>query len=63
MKEFISMGEAAKRLGLNPATLRAWARQRRLGTVRLGSKRMIPTAELERIIAENSEPATRALRG
>jgi excisionase family DNA binding protein len=56
-QQLLSMEEAAKRLGLKAGTIRAWARQRRLGSVRLGSRRLIPVAELERIVAENSVPA------
>lgn len=49
--------EAAEELGLSPATIRAWMRQRRIGYVRLGRAVRIPINEIHRIIDEGTVPA------
>jgi excisionase family DNA binding protein len=42
--------EAAEELGLSPATIRAWIRQRKIGYVRLGRAVRIPASEIGRIV-------------
>ena len=53
----LSVKQAAERLGLKPATLRAWIAQRRIGICRLGRAVRIPLEEIERLIAEGTIPA------
>ncbi len=40
---------AAAQLGVSPFTVRRWAREALIETVRLGRRRLIPQAEIERI--------------
>jgi excisionase family DNA binding protein len=49
--------EAADELGLSPATVRAWIRQRRIGYVRLGRAVRIPGAEIRRVVGRGTVPA------
>lgn len=53
----LTVKQAAERLGLKAATLRAWIGQRRIGIVRLGRAVRIPLEEVERLIAEGTIPA------
>jgi excisionase family DNA binding protein len=53
----ISIEDAAGRLGLRPATLRLWSAQRKVASVRLGRRRLIPEMEIERLIQANLTPA------
>jgi excisionase family DNA binding protein len=55
----LTVKQAAERLGLKDATLRAWIGQRRIGIVRLGRAVRIPPEEIERLIAEGTIPARR----
>jgi excisionase family DNA binding protein len=48
--------EAAERLNLSPATIRAWMSQRRLGFVRLGRSVRVPDAEIERVLEDGYRP-------
>jgi excisionase family DNA binding protein len=52
MQETLAIGirEAANALGLSHWTIRQWIRQGRLRAVRLGRRRMIEPAELERLM-------------
>jgi excisionase family DNA binding protein len=50
---------AADELGLSPATLRAWIRQRRIGYVRLGRAVRIPANEIRRLVERGTVPAIR----
>jgi excisionase family DNA binding protein len=49
--------ETAEELGLSPATIRAWIRQRRIGYVRLGRAVRIPDREIQRIVERGTVPA------
>ena len=49
--------EAADELGLSPATIRAWIRQRRISYVRLGRAVRIPANEIRRIVERGTVPA------
>jgi excisionase family DNA binding protein len=51
--------ETAAELGLSPATLRVWIRQRRISYVRLGRAVRIPAAEIRRLIERGTVPAIR----
>lgn len=50
MGEDMSLGEAARRLGVSPDTLRRWDRERKLEVVRDSrNHRRVPVAEVERL--------------
>jgi excisionase family DNA binding protein len=54
--------EAADELGLSPATIRAWIRQRRIGYVRLGRAVRIPATEIHRLVERGTVPAIQESR-
>jgi excisionase family DNA binding protein len=55
--EMLTCEQAAARLGLKVATLRAWVARRRVGYSKLGRSVRIPAAEVERLIASGFVPA------
>jgi excisionase family DNA binding protein len=61
MDKLLSVEKAALVLGVSPWTVRAWITQGRLGSAKLGSRRLIRESEIERLIKESSIPA-RGLR-
>jgi excisionase family DNA binding protein len=54
--------ETAEELGLSPATLRAWIRERRIGYIRLGRAVRVPASEIRRLIERGTVPAIRGER-
>jgi excisionase family DNA binding protein len=52
MEALRSIHITAERLGVSPWTIRSWASNGRLKSVKLGSRRMIPESEILRIISE-----------
>jgi len=49
-REYYSVGEAAKTLGISVDTIRRWDRQGRLKTERdSGNRRIVPASEIERL--------------
>ena len=49
-REYYSVGEAAKTLGISVDTIRRWDRQGRLKTERdAGNRRIVPASEIERL--------------
>lgn len=58
MQRLLSVQETAERLGLKPATIRAWQlRRKNLPFVRCGRAIRIPLEAVEKFIAENTIPA------
>ena len=58
-REYYSVSEAAKALGISVDTLRRWDRQGRIRAERdQGNRRVIPAAEIERL---KGDPSTRRL--
>ena len=58
MQRLLSVDESAQRLGLKPATIRAWLlRRKNLPFVRCGRAVRIPLEAIERFIQENTIPA------
>ena len=55
----VTVNDAAEELGLSPATIRAWIRQRRIGYVRLGRAVRIPSSEIHRLVERGTVPAIR----
>jgi excisionase family DNA binding protein len=59
----LRVSEAARLLGVQEGTLRAWLLARRLSRVRLGARCIrIPASEIQRVISEGTIPA-RGRRG
>jgi excisionase family DNA binding protein len=54
-----TVAEAAVELGLSVHTVRAWIADRRIGHIRLGRAIRISSAEIRRIIEQNTVPALR----
>jgi excisionase family DNA binding protein len=54
-----TVNQTAEELGLSPATLRAWIRERRIGFIRLGRAVRIPASEIRRLIERGTVPAIR----
>jgi excisionase family DNA binding protein len=57
----LTMRQFAWQLGISVHTVRCWARNRKIATVRLGHRRgcriQIPATEVSRLISEGSVPA------
>jgi len=49
--QLVSVEDAAARLGLKPATMRLWSAQRKVASVKLGRRRLIPESEIVRLSA------------
>jgi len=54
--KLLSLEVAAERLGVSVWTIRAWARDNRINTVKLGSRRLISESEVDRLV-RNGLPA------
>ena len=48
----LRLEQAGAALGVSPWTLRLWAKQGKLRTVKLGSLRLVPAEELDRIVQQ-----------
>lgn len=67
MDTLISIDRTAETLSVSPWTVRAWIQQGKLGSVKLGSRRLVPQSEIERLInnartqamTETSRPLSR----
>ena len=50
-EQLLTVGEACRRLGIHPQTLRKWDREGHIRVVRYpGGKRRIPVSEIDRIM-------------
>jgi excisionase family DNA binding protein len=58
MDRLLSVDEAAETLGLSSWTIRAWIGSGRIGSTKLGSRRLIPSSEVTRLITEGTTPAS-----
>ena len=57
MQQLLSVQETAERLGLKPATIRAWLlRRKNLPFVRCGRAVRVPLEAIEQFITENTIP-------
>jgi excisionase family DNA binding protein len=54
--KLITVQDAAAMLGLSVWTLRNWCYRGLVSSNKLGSRRMLPTTEVDRIIAETRRP-------
>jgi excisionase family DNA binding protein len=58
MQRLLSVKETAERLGLKPATIRAWLlRRKNLPFVRCGRAVRVPAEAVEKFVSENTIPA------
>lgn len=56
MADYYRIGEAAKAIGVRVETLRRWEEEGRLATTRTsGGQRLVPAAEVARLLAEGRE--------
>jgi excisionase family DNA binding protein len=55
-QRLLSVKDFGALLGVSLWTIRAWAYKGRVASVKLGARMMIPTTELDRLIAENLRP-------
>ena len=53
----LSVMEVSELLGLRPVTIRQWIAARRIASVHLGRRRLIPSSEVRRLISKNLVPA------
>ncbi|MFT3873125.1 MAG: TOBE domain-containing protein [Nocardioides sp.] len=60
MSEFLRIGEVAQAVGVSVDTLRRWEQQGRITFQRRGSQRVLPVAELPRILAGLSGSSSRS---
>lgn len=57
MQKLLSIAEFSERTSLKRGTIRLWAKQRKIASVQLGRRRLIPESELTRLIETNLMPA------
>jgi excisionase family DNA binding protein len=57
MRQLLTVQETAERLGLKPATIRAWLLRRKLPRVNCGRAVRIPADAVERFVTANTIPA------
>ena len=55
--QLLSLKQAAERLGLSDWTIRRWAAQGRIRSVKLGGRRLIPESTIARVIEKNEQRA------
>lgn len=55
--DLLTIDRVAMRLGISPWTVRKYCRTGTLASVKLGTRILIPTTEIYRIIGENLRPA------
>jgi excisionase family DNA binding protein len=55
--QMLTVFEAAKSLAVKPVTIRLWASQRKIGSVKLGRSLRIPQTEVSRLVAAGYTPA------
>lgn len=56
-KKLLSIVEAEATTGISRFTWRRWAYDSKVSSVKLGKRLLIPTSEIERLIAEGTRPA------
>ena len=61
MADLLTIYEVAAQLGVRASTVRAWVRQGKLASVRLGKMIRIPETEVDHLISRNVTPPSREL--
>jgi excisionase family DNA binding protein len=56
-RRVVSIPEAALLLGLRPSTIRAWIRQRKISSVHLGRRVVIPVEAIDDLLLRHRVPA------
>jgi excisionase family DNA binding protein len=51
MDNLLSVEKTAEVLSISPWTVRAWITKGKLGSTKLGSRRLVPQSEIEKLIA------------
>ena len=57
MVKMFSVEMAAELLNVSPWTIRAWIKQGKLGSAKLGSRRLVPQSDIEDFVNKSLEPA------
>jgi excisionase family DNA binding protein len=60
MRKLMDVPAVCEATGLKPPTIRAWAGARRIASVKLGKRLLIPIDEVEKLIEMNLRPAQSA---
>jgi excisionase family DNA binding protein len=55
-RELLGVAEAEMKTGVSRWTWRRWAYDGRVSSVKMGSRLLIPAAEVERLVTENTRP-------
>lgn len=55
--QYLSPTDAGGRYGLSGWTIRRWAYEGKISSVKLGKRLLIPVAEMERLVRKNTRPA------
>ena len=57
MKRALTIDEAGESLGLSGKTIRKWANERRIASVKLGKALRIPAEEIDRLLRDGRREA------
>jgi excisionase family DNA binding protein len=55
-RPLLSISQAAAQLGLAPITVRLWASERKIDSVKIGRRVLVPPGEVDRLITQNFRP-------
>jgi excisionase family DNA binding protein len=58
-RDLLDLKEFAEKCKISLHTARKWASARRIGTIKLGTRVVVPMSELDRLLEENFRPARR----
>jgi excisionase family DNA binding protein len=53
MEQLLSIERTAEVLAISPWTVRAWIQQGKLGSAKLGSRRLVPQSEIDKLINDS----------
>jgi excisionase family DNA binding protein len=56
----LSIDEAAQRLGFSHWTIRLWIKQRKMTSIKISNRVLVPSSECDRLIAKGMQPAMEA---
>jgi excisionase family DNA binding protein len=63
MERLLSVAMVAEHLGVSAWTIRVWIKQGKLGSAKLGTRRLVPQSEVTRFLASSFTPAVPAPKG
>ena len=58
METLVSIEKIAKALDVSPWTIRLWISRGKIRSAKLGSRRLVPRSEIERLIRDNLKTYT-----